>query len=573
MKTIKILLILTVITAITCLSLSGCFLSELANSTIPSIGDSESAPENSESDNQDNDENQENSNENETDTDSNNLGSETGENEESASPVEENDNASSHTPIPDYVNQILSSGEYMEQEVMVRIESGNINEIVGEINAEVIETLPEISAFRISIPPELSVAAAIEILVNNESVVYAEPNGIFYLNSFPNDSYYNNGQWAPQLTGAEAAWNNSITGSGITIAITDTGIDGTHEDFKDQGGNSRVISGYDTYHEVSIAADSNSDLNGHGTHCAGIAAATGNNGIGIAGLAWEANIMPVKVFNDNIIIPSASSGDVAEGIIWAVNNGADIISCSLGGRGTYWVVKDAIDLALSNNRTVFAAMGNSSTGEILYPAGYQGVIAVGSTNAHDEISDSSTTGSHMSICAPGEEILSTVPGGYSYASGTSMACPFATGAAALLLSHDSSLTPYDLKTRLENSAVDLGPTGFDSTYGYGRIDIERAITNDDTSDYGSVDVWVFWRGMGIIDNIEYASVILWQNDEVVATTDTTSDGHAVFNYLPAGDYQVSASHPLYHSSLAENNPIKVIAGEITAHEIQLELRP
>jgi subtilisin family serine protease len=280
--------------------------------------------------------------------------------------------------------------------------------------------------------------------------------------------------------------------------------------------------------------------------------------------------MPVKVFNDNVR-PTASSGDIAEGFIWAANNGADIISFSGGGRGTHWVIKDAIDLALSYNCIVFAAMGNSSTGEILYPAGYQGVIAVGSTNAHDEIADSSTTGNHISICAPGVEIYSTVPGDdYEYKSGTSMACPFAAGAAALLL-HKEWLTPYEVKTRLENSAVDLGPAGFDSTYGYGRIDIESALNNNDNSTYGSVDVWVFWQEIGIINNIEHASVILWQNGEVVATTDTTSDGHAVFNYVPAGDYQISASHPWYHSSLAEDNPITVTAGETTNYDLRLEL--
>jgi hypothetical protein len=366
----------------------------------------------------------------------------------------------------------------------------------------------------------------------------------------PNDIYYGS-QWAPQLTHAEAVWE-TVTGSGVTIAITDTGVDGTHEDLAN-----RVIAGRDTYNNVDIDAGDNSAIHPHGTHCAGIAAATGDNTTGIAGVAWESDIMPIRMSMDED--PDyASWADMAEAFMWAANNGADIISCSFGGKFYSQAMKDAVDYAVGFGCTMFASMGNTSVNEVQYPAGYQSVIAVGATNAHDEIANFSTTGSHMSICAPGVEIYSTVPdNGYAYMSGTSMACPFAAGVAALMLSADSTLSQYDIKTRLENSAVDLGISGFDSTYGYGRVDVEAAINNSDNSDYGSIDVLVTDSEAVPLSGV---SVILWHEEETISTTDSNNDGHAIFEYIPSGEYGISASMTCFEPSLAVDNQVTVVAG-------------
>jgi subtilisin family serine protease len=213
-------------------------------------------------------------------------------------------------------------------------------------------------------------------------------------------------------------------------------------------------------------------------------------------------------------------------------------------------------------------MGNSHVDEIRYPAGYQSVIAVGATNALDEIASFSTTGNHMSVCAPGVEIYSTVPGGgYDYKSGTSMSCPFAAGAAALLLSDDFTLSPYEIKTRLEESAVDLGMTGFDSIYGNGRVDINAALNNAEASDYGKIDVSIKDR-LGTV--VSGASVILWEDGSAISTTNSNEDGHAIFEYIHAGDYQVSVSLPPYNSALAENNPITLAAGSIESINISFD---
>lgn len=450
--------------------------------------------------------------------------------------------------------------EFVEQEVLVRIKSGtDIEKIVSEIGGKIIETLPQISVIRIKLEPRVSVAKAIQILEELEEVEYAEPNGICYMHLVPNDLNYDS-QWAPQLTGAESAWEVTTGAVEVIIAITDTGVDGTHPDF---GG--KVIAGYDTFNDISILANTDSAVHYHGTHCAGIAAAVGNNGQGIAGVAWGSTIMPIKICDDGPDY-TASDFDMAEAFTWAVDNGADIISCSFGGKGYAQTAKDAIDYAVIDNGCIFiTSMGNTSRNETNYPAGYQSVIAVGATDAHDEVASFSTTGNYMSVCAPGVEIYSTMPGGgYDYLSGTSMSCPFVAGAAALILSQSPGMSPEEIKTQLEETAVDLGSPGFDSIFGYGRIDLTAAVGAVGENKYGVVDVLVTDR----FDNpLPGASVILWQGGTVISTTNSNDDGHAKFEYIPPGEYGISVSFPGFDSCLAVDNPVTVTAGELISKTI------
>jgi hypothetical protein len=251
---------------------------------------------------------------------------------------------------------------------------------------------------------------------------------------------------------------------------------------------------------------------------------------------------------------------MAEAFVWAADSGADVISCSFGGKGYSQTTKDAIDYAVVDKGcAMFASMGNSSINEITYPAGYQSVIAVGATNAHDEIADFSTTGDHMSVCAPGVEIYSTIPGGgYDYKSGTSMSCPFAAGAAALMLSQNPGMSPEEVKTQLEETAVDLGSPGFDSTYGYGRVNLAAAVGAPVANKYGIVDVLV----TDSFDNpLPGASVILWQGGTVISTTNSNDDGHAKFKYIPPGEYGISVSFSGFDSCLAADNLVTVVAGD------------
>lgn len=392
-----------------------------------------------------------------------------------------------------------------------------------------------------------------------EEVEYAEPNGIYYMDLVPNDLDYDC-QWAPQLTGAENAWDVTTGAVGVIVAITDTGVDGTHPDLA-----GKVIAGYDTYNNMDIPENSDSSVHPHGTHCAGIAAAIGNNNEGIAGVAWDCPIMPIKICMDNYPY-TASSSDMAQAYIWAADNGANVISTSFGGKGYSQTMKDAVDYAvIDNSCIVVVSMGNSYCNETHYPAGYQSVIAVGATNAHDQIASFSTTGDYMSVCAPGVEIYSTIPGNdYDYMSGTSMASPFVAGAAALVLSQNLGMGPEGVKTQLEGTAVDLGSPGFDSTFGYGRVNLAAAVDAVGENKYGAVDVLVIDR---LNHPISGASVILWQGETVISTTNSNEEGHAKFEYISAGEYGISVSFPGFDSCLAADNSVTVVAGELVSTTI------
>lgn len=487
----------------------------------------------------------------------------TGSNEESATSSNSGSNSNTGASTPSNSGGIT---EYLEQEVLVRIKPGaDIDKIVSEVGGTIIETLPQISVIRIKLAPKVSIAEAIKTLEKFKEVEYAEPNGICYMDLIPNDSDYGS-QWAPQLTGAESAWGVTTGSVDVIIAITDTGVDGTHPDF---GG--KVIAGYDTYHDSPISAGANSSVHPHGTHCAGIAAAIGNNSQGIAGIAWNCPIMPIKICDDGPYY-GANDFDMAEAFMWAADNGAAIISCSFGGKGYSQTMKDAIDYAVIDNGCVMvASMGNSHRDEIMYPAGYQSVIAVGATDAHDEIASFSTTGNHMSVCAPGVEIYSTIPGdAYDYYSGTSMSCPFVAGAAALILSQNSGMSPEGVKTQLEKTAFDLGSDGFDPIFGHGRVDLAAAVGAPQINDYGGVDVWVTNESS---NSLSGASVILWQGGAVISTTNSNTDGAAKFDYIPAGDYGISVSLPGYISSLTADNLVTVVAGEVVPIHIVLTPLP
>jgi len=453
--------------------------------------------------------------------------------------------------------------EFVEQEVLIKISPGaDVEKIVAEVGGSIIEMLPQVSVIRVKLKSGVSVAGAIQILEELEGLEYVEPNRIYYMDLVPNDTGYTNRQWAPQLAGAEEAWNITTGDNSIIIAVTDTGVDGTHPDLS-----GKVIAGYDTFHNIAISANTNSDVHGHGTHCAGIAAAVGNNNQGMAGVAWGSKIMPIKISDDGPDY-SANDFDMAQAFIWVAESGADIISCSFGGKEYSQTMKDAIDYAVIDMGCVMvASMGNSAVNEVNYPAGYQSVIAVGATNAHDEIADFSTTGNHMSVCAPGVEIYSTLPGNiYEYWDGTSMACPFVSGAAALILSHNPGMSPEAVKTQLEDTAVDLGSTGFDSTFGYGRVNLAAAVGAVNPNKYGIVDVLVT---DSLSNPISGASVILWQGGTVISTTNSNEDGQAKFEYIQVGEYGISVSFPGFDSCLAADNPVTVVGGEKISKTILL----
>jgi len=299
-------------------------------------------------------------------------------------------------------------------------------------------------------------------------VEYAEPNYIAYAQEPPNDPYYS-GQWGLAKINAPDGWDVTHGSSSVIIAIVDSGIDGTHTDLV-----SKVLAGYNYVDNTPLPVGTNPDDCGHGTHVAGIASAITNNGIGVAGMAWEAGLMPVKV--DGLC--QGSYENVASGISYAADQGAKVINLSLGGLSDSYTLKEAVDYAYGKGCLIVAAAGNDGTMSLRYPARYANVMGVGSTDANDAISSFSNYGDGLSVMAPGKNIYSTLPGRvYDYLTGTSMSTPFVSGLAALVWAELPNLSCDQVRSLIERNAVDLGYAGWDEYYGFGRIDAAATLRN------------------------------------------------------------------------------------------------
>jgi subtilisin family serine protease len=325
-------------------------------------------------------------------------------------------------------------------------------------------------------------------------VVYAEPNYIAHaLLAAPNDPSYAS-QWAFGKIQALSGWSiypGSYTPSGgATLAVVDTGVQANHPDL---GSRVRTTSGATCLTGTCVAGPATDD-NGHGTHVAGIAGATTNNAVGVAGTAFSSPIVPVKVLN---AAGSGSYASVASGIIWAAQHGARVMNLSLGGTGFSQTLCDAVATATNTyNTLVVVSAGNSASSTPSYPAACAGALGVAATDSNDAPATFSNFGSpNVFISSPGVGIFSTYLGStYRTLSGTSMAAPFVTGLAALLVGQNSASTPRSLKQRLAQTSDKVGtgtygadPYGtctgctWNARYGYGRINVFRALSAGTTA--------------------------------------------------------------------------------------------
>lgn len=309
------------------------------------------------------------------------------------------------------------------------------------------------------------------------NVEYAEPHFLYLTNEnpvaltadrdntvVPNDSLYQRYQWNLPLIETEAGWNVSKGSSDVTVAVIDTGVDTNHPDLRDQ-----LVSGTNV---VTPDTAPNDDV-GHGTHVAGVIGALVNNNLGVAGMNWYSRIMPVKVLDSS---GAGSTYAVAQGIIWAVDNGAKVINMSLGNYADAAFLHDAIKYAYDHDVVLIAASGNDNTETPGYPAAYPEVFAVAATDAQQNKAPFSNYGDYIDVAAPGVSIASTYPGSqYAALSGTSMASPHVTALAALIRSVNPGLRNEEVMQIMRNTATDLGPQGKDKYYGFGQIDVVRAL--------------------------------------------------------------------------------------------------
>ncbi|MBS1985152.1 MAG: S8 family serine peptidase [Bdellovibrionales bacterium] len=274
---------------------------------------------------------------------------------------------------------------------------------------------------------------------------------------------------------ATKAWTISKGSRNVVVAVVDTGFDYTHPDLKD---NAWSKAGQPTVHGYNAITDKLDpmDDNLHGTHCSGTIGAVGDNGAGVAGVNWNVSIMGVKFLDKN---GSGTTADAIKAIDWARENGAQVISASWGGGGSSDALEESIARATEAGIVFVAAAGNDSgdnDSSADYPANYPGVVAVASSNNRDQMSDFSNYGAKtVDLMAPGENILSTVPGNkYKTLSGTSMATPHVSGAVALALSVNPSLTPAQVKQALRDS-VDKVAAANGKTVSGGRLNVNRLL--------------------------------------------------------------------------------------------------
>ncbi len=305
-------------------------------------------------------------------------------------------------------------------------------------------------------------------LKNDYDLSIVEPNYIYAkqvkaVATVPNDEFFKPYQWNLSQIEIGNGWSLA-GGEDVTIAILDTGVDPSHLDLK-----GKLLKGYNAFDD----SDDYSDSHGHGTHVAGIAAALTNNVTGIAGVSWKSNILPVKVLNE---AGEGSSFEVAKGIYWAVDHGADVINMSLGDYNDSDALHDAIKYAYKNDVVIVTASGNDNVEDPMYPAQYEESFTVAAVDDARNRAFFSNYGKHVDITAPGENIPSLFPdNNYIVMSGTSMASPHVAGLAGLIRSLRPDLSNKQVYEVMRSTAKDLGTKGHDPYYGFGEIDVAAAL--------------------------------------------------------------------------------------------------
>lgn len=273
---------------------------------------------------------------------------------------------------------------------------------------------------------------------------------------------YQDRQWGIDDIKARSSW--SMAAASVVVAVLDTGVN-QHEDLV-----GRVLPGYNSW-DSSTDVD---DVSMHGTHVAGIIAANSNNNLGIAGVSANAVILPVKVLNDS---GSGTTSSVANGLIWATDNGAKVVNLSLGGSTDSSVLRSAVDYADARGVLVIAAAGNQGVdSSTMYPAAYDNVIAVAATAQDRSVASFSSRGTYVDVAAPGSAIASTTgTNTYAYMSGTSMAAPHVVAQAAVLAGLYPQSTATQLRNYIESTLTDIDQPGRDVSSGGGLVDVSAAI--------------------------------------------------------------------------------------------------
>ena len=388
----------------------------------------------------------------------------------------------------DFAPILEDTEAYLDQEILLAVHDADggiaVSQLQEDFGLREIERYDAIGVGRYSLPADLSVRDAVDLLGRQDNVRFVEPN---YLVRMSSNDIYRSYQWNLDQIGVDAAWAYG-SGAGIVVAVLDTGVRDTGPD-----GLGTVLAGYDFYNDDNDPTDGN----GHGTFVAGTIAQATNNNKGVAGIAYGASILPVKVLSDN---GYGDLGAIVNGIVWATNQGAQVINMSLGTTSSTNTMKEACEYAYNNGVVLVAASGNEYASSLNYPGAYDTVIAVGANRYDGTRSAYSNYGNGLDITAPGGDVSRDQNGDgyidgilqetfergswtYTFWEGTSMASPHVAATAALVMAQGVT-DPADVYDILTTTAVDMGDTGYDTRYGYGRLNAQAAVEYAATGSWG-----------------------------------------------------------------------------------------
>lgn len=427
-----------------------------------------------------------------------------------------------------YAANALATPTWAEGRILVQTRAGladaEFDKILKPHGGKAIGHIRQLNLHVVEVPPQLEQTVA-RALANNPHVKFAELDMLVELQELvPNDPNYASA-WHLPIIKAPRAWDSS-QGNGVTVAILDTGVDPSHPDLS-----SKLVAGWNSAGDSTIT--STADVYGHGTMVAGTAAAVTNNGLGVAGVAGAASIMPIRVTNSSD--GSAYFSAIANGLTWAADHGARVANISYDMLTTSSAIVNAAQYMIGKGGVVVGAAGNSGTDRGYSDSPY--IISVSATDSNDVKASWSSYGYYVDVAAPGVGIWTTTNGGgYGAVSGTSFSSPVTAGVVALMKAANPALSPATLEQILENTADDLGATGWDTNYGYGRVNAAAAVDgakNAQATDTqapsasitsptgGGKVAGVTAVNVSASDNVGVTKVELYVNGTLVAS-DTTS---------------------------------------------------
>lgn len=446
-----------------------------------------------------------------------------------------------HSPV------VRSQDTFVPGRVLVKFRNNvgldHARQIVAALGVRTADEFPATGVLVLGLPEQADEAAFAHALEVRDDVEFAELDRVIQpADITPNDPWFGTWEWYLTKIGAPAAWSVTTGRKDVVIAILDTGVDATHPDLQ-----AKMVPGWNIYNNNSDS----SDVYGHGTVVAGTAAAASNNGQGVASVAWDCPIMPIRI---SAADGTATYSAMASGLTWAADHGARVANLSYNASGSA-TVSSAASYFQNKGGVVVSAAGNQGTFDAT--ADNPNILTVSATDANDVLATWSNTGNNIDLAAPGVVFTTYRGGSYGSTSGTSVSAPIVAGAAALVFSANPALSGSQVRDILKQSADDLGAPGWDSSYGWGRVNVGRAVsmaTTPSTSDvvpptvnFASPTNGAAVSGAAVVtlsasDNVAVNSVSL-SIDGVSAGTATTAPYAFTWNTnaVPNGQHSLTAT--------------------------------